>query len=52
MKIKIAFLQIMPGKNLEENAGSGTWLEGERFSGNVSEDELTSWIEGLELPEK
>ena len=40
------------GKNLEENAGSGTWLEGERFSGNVSEDELTSWIEDLELPEK
>ena len=40
------------GKNLEENAGSGTWLEGERFSGNVSEDELASWIEDLELPEK
>jgi len=40
------------GKNLEENAGCGTWLEGERFSGKVSEDELASWIEDLELPEK
>ena len=35
------------GKNLAENAGSGSWLDGERFSGTVSEDELKSWIEGL-----
>lgn len=35
------------GKNLEENAGSGTWLEGERLGSNASEDELKSWIEGL-----
>lgn len=35
------------GKNLEENAGSGTWLEGERLGNNASEDELKSWIEGL-----
>ena len=40
------------GKNLEENAGSGTWLEGKRFSANVSEEELEEWIEDLELPEK
>ena len=35
------------GSNMEELAGSGTWLDGERFSGSVSEDELKSWIEGL-----
>ena len=35
------------GSNMEELAGSGTWLQGERFSGSVSEDELKSWIEGL-----
>ena len=37
----------MSGKNLESNAGSGKWLEGQRFSGSVSEDELRTWIEGL-----
>ena len=35
------------GQNLAENAGSGNWLEGARFSGSASEDELRSWIEGL-----
>ena len=35
------------GPNMEKLAGSGTWLDGERFSGSVSEDELKSWIEGL-----
>ena len=35
------------GPNMEALAGSGTWLEGERFNGNVSEEELQSWIEGL-----
>lgn len=35
------------GKNLAENAGSGNWLDGARFGGNVSEDELKNWIEGL-----
>ena len=35
------------GKNLAENAGSGSWLEGKRFSGGVSEDELRAWIETL-----
>lgn len=35
------------GKNLAENAKSGTWLEGRRFSGGVSESELRDWIEGL-----
>ena len=37
----------MSGKNLESNAGSGKWLDGQRFSGSVSEDELRTWIEGL-----
>lgn len=36
------------GSNMESLAGAGTWLEGQRFSGNVSEEELQSWIEGLE----
>ena len=35
------------GSNMESLAGSGTWLEGERFSGNVSEEELQAWIGGL-----
>ena len=35
------------GPNMEALAESGTWLEGERFSGNVSEEDLKSWIEGL-----
>lgn len=35
------------GQNLSDNAGSGSWLEGARFDGDVSEDELRSWIEGL-----
>ena len=35
------------GKNLEENAKSGTWLDGKRFPGSVSESELRDWIDGL-----
>ncbi len=35
------------GPNMEALAGSGTWLDGKRFSGNVSEEDLKSWIEGL-----
>ena len=35
------------GSNMETLAGSGTWLKGARFDGNVSEAELMSWIEGL-----
>ena len=35
------------GSNMEALAGCGTWLEGERFDGNVSEEDLQSWIEGL-----
>lgn len=36
------------GSNMEALAGTGTWLEGERFAGNVSETDLQSWIEGLQ----
>ncbi|MCR5161806.1 MAG: hypothetical protein K6C06_08545 [Lachnospiraceae bacterium] len=35
------------GQNMEELAGSGTWLEGKRFSRDVTEEELQSWIEDL-----
>ena len=35
------------GSNMEALAGSGTWLEGRRFSGDVSEEDLKSWIESL-----
>ncbi len=38
----------MSGKNLESNAGSGNWLDGQRFSGGVSEEELQTWIDGLQ----
>lgn len=33
---------------LEELAGSGKWLEGERFSSGVSDDEVQAWIESLQ----
>jgi len=36
------------GPNMEALAGSGTWLDGKRFDGDVSEAELQSWIEGLQ----
>ena len=35
------------GPNMEALAGTGTWVEGKRFSGNVSEADLQSWIDGL-----
>ena len=35
------------GQNLADNAKSGNWLDGRRFGGGVSEDELRSWIDGL-----
>ena len=35
------------GQNLAENAKSGTWLNGKRFSGSVSETELKNWINSL-----
>ena len=35
------------GRNLAENAGSGNWLDGNRFDGSVSEDELRTWIDEM-----
>ena len=35
------------GPNMEALNGSGTWLDGKRFSGGVSEADLRSWIDGL-----
>ena len=34
-------------QNLADHAGSGSWLEGKRFSGSVTEAELQSWIDSL-----
>ena len=36
-------------RNLSEKAGSGRWLDGNRFSGSVSEDELKNWIAELDI---
>ncbi len=36
------------GPNMEALAKSGTWLDGKRLSGSVSESELQSWIDGLQ----
>ena len=36
------------GQNLADNAGSGTWLDGERLDTGISEDELRTWTEGLQ----
>lgn len=35
------------GKNLADNAGSGNWLDGQRFGSGTSEEELKAWIDGL-----
>lgn len=37
------------GKLLEEMAGSGNWLDGERFSSGVSAEDIKEWINGLGL---
>ncbi len=35
------------GQNLSQCAGTGTWLEGKRFSGSTTENDLRAWVEGL-----
>ena len=35
------------GELLEEEAGTGEWLDGERFSSGASEDEVREWVESL-----
>lgn len=37
------------GQMLEEMSGTGNWLEGQRFSSSVSEEDVRAWIEGLGL---
>lgn len=37
------------GKLLEEMAGTGNWLEGERFSERVSESDVTDWVNSLDI---
>lgn len=37
------------GAQLAELAGSGEWLEGERFSSDATADEVAAWIDGLAL---
>ena len=36
------------GKNLAENAGSGNWLDGQRFGAGASESDIRSWIDSLQ----
>ena len=36
------------GSNMEALAGTGTWLDGARHSGSISEEDLRSWIDGLQ----
>lgn len=39
------------GSLLEELAGTGTWLDGQRFRSSASEDDVVEWVNGLELAE-
>lgn len=37
------------GDLLAEAAGTGNWLEGERFRSSASESDVTDWVNGLGL---
>lgn len=37
------------GTLLAQAAGTGEWLDGQRFSGNVSESDVTQWLDSLAL---
>lgn len=37
------------GELLEQMAGTGNWVEGDRFRGGASESDIQNWIEGLGL---
>lgn len=37
------------GELLEEMAGTGDWLEGQRFSSSVSQEDVQTWLDGLNL---
>ncbi|MGN0459869.1 MAG: flavodoxin [Ruminococcus sp.] len=36
------------GELLDKTAGTGNWLEGERFSSDVSESDVREWLENLD----
>ena len=38
------------GELLAEAAGTGTWLEGQRFRSGVSEADVQAWLNGLDIP--
>ncbi len=38
------------GTDLAAMAGEGDWQEGKRFSSGVSEDDVTEWVNSLDLP--
>ena len=38
------------GELLAQMAGEGDWQEGKRFSSGVSEDDVTEWVNSLDLP--
>ena len=37
------------GQLLEEMAGTGNWLEGERFRSSASEEDVQAWVDSLGL---
>ena len=37
------------GRLLAELAGTGDWLEGQRFRSSVSESDVQTWLDGLDL---
>lgn len=37
------------GTNLAQMAGTGNWIEGQRFSENASEESIREWVRGLNL---
>ena len=37
------------GSLLEELAGTGTWLDGQRFRSSASEEDVTDWVSGLNV---
>lgn len=37
------------GTLLQEMAGTGNWLEGQRFNSGVDEEEVVSWVNGLDF---
>ena len=40
------------GKLLAEMAETGEWLDGERFSSNVSEEDIKNWLDSLKLSDE